>query len=303
MQIVKNRKIFYAISITLFVCAVISLCVWGLNLGVDFKGGSILEVKYQVGRPEITVLNKALEPLNIAGLSVREAGTKDFIIRSAPLTESEHQAVLKALSIDGAQVEETRFSAIGPLLGKEAAFKSLWAVFFVLLAIVLFIAYVFRKVSAPVSSWKYGLFAVVALFHDVLIPIGIFAVLGHFKGVEIDTLFVTAILVVLGFSVHDTIVVYDRIRENLKLEYGHRGSDFETIVGKSVSQTYVRSINTSLTTVLALIVLYFLGPVTTQMFSFVLIIGIIIGTYSSIFIASNLLVTVEKWQAKRRIKN
>lgn len=315
MFVVKHRKIFYIISGTIFAVSILSLLVWGLNLGVDFKGGTLLEFSYPSGRPSLDAVNSALTPLKIGGLSVRPAGTNGYILRSNPLDETAHQAVLKALAIDGQVVEETQFSSIGPVLGKEAAFKSLWAILFVLVAIILFITYAFRKVSAPVSSWKYGVIAVAALFHDVFIPTGVFAILGHIQGFEIDTLFVTAILVVLGFSVHDTIVVFDRVRENLKLEYGHPSSrarlatgqvkvesDFETIVGKSINQTFVRSINTSLSTLLALIVLYFLGPATTQLFSLVLIIGIISGTYSSIFIASPLLVTVEKWQRNRALK-
>ncbi len=308
MFVVKNRKIFYAISAILFFVSVLSITIWGLNLGIDFRGGSILEIKYYSERPDISLFKEVLEPIGIPGLSVREAGDNSFIIRSAEIGDRERKMIFdKAESLltddltDERRVEEVRFSSIGPLIGREAAFKSLWAIFFVLLAIVLFIAYAFRKVSEPVSSWKYGLFAIVALFHDVVIPTGVFAVMGHFKGIEIDTLFVTALLVVLGFSVHDTIVVYDRIRENLKLEYGRKGGDFALIVGKSINQTFVRSINTSLSTLLALLVLYFVGPQTTQNFSLALIIGIVAGTYSSIFLASNLLVTVENWQKSKKL--
>lgn len=299
MLVIKNRKIFFTISGILVAISLISLIVWGLNLGVDFKGGTLLEFSYPSGRPSLESVNAALKPLDITGYSIRPAGTNDYILRSNPLDETVHRAVLKALAVNGQVLQEIQFSSVGPILGKEAALKSLWAIFFVLIAIILFITYAFRKVSAPVSSWEYGVIAVVALFHDILIPTGVFAILGRFNGVEVDTLFVTAILVVLGFSVHDTIVVFDRVRENLKLEYGSKGSNFEDIVGKSISQTFVRSINTSMSTLLALIVLYFFGPVTTQMFSLVLIIGIIAGTYSSIFIASPLLVTVEEWQRNK----
>src|SRR3989344_337803 len=303
MPVVKNRKIFYVISAVLFSASVIMLAVWGLNLGIDFKGGSIMELKYASERPSVSELMDTLSALDIGGLSIREASTDSYIIRSAPLDDAKHEEVSMAVSTasdgESIQVEETRFSAIGPLLGREAAIKSLWAIGFVLLAIVLFIAFAFRKVSEPVASWKYGLIAVIALIHDITIPAGVFAVLGQFYGVEIDTLFVTAILVVLGFSVHDTIVVFDRVRENLRHEYGRKGSEFSAIVGKSIGQTFVRSINTSLSTLLAMVVLYFIGPASTQYFSLVLIIGITAGTYSSIFIASPLLVTVEKWQRNR----
>jgi preprotein translocase subunit SecF len=296
MGVVNNRKVFYWISGILFALSIIALIFWGLNLGVDFKGGSVLEVKYTTPRPELAAITETLKPLNVSGLSLRQAGSDSYIIRAGEITEAEHQQILSTLGEKGDKIEEKLFNTIGPVLGREALIKSLWAIVFVLLAIVLYIAFAFRKVSEPVSSWKYGVIAVLALFHDVLIPTGIFAALGHIEGFEIDTLFITAILVVLGFSVHDTIVVFDRVRENLRLEYKGAKSDFAAIVGKSVSQTFVRSINTSVSTLLALVVLYFVGPDTTRMFSLVLIIGIFIGTYSSIFIASPLLVTLEKRQ-------
>lgn len=303
MFVIKNRKIFYTISSILFLASAASLVVWGLNLSIDFKGGSILEVVYPEGRPDTNVIKNALASLSLGEFSLRAAGDNGYIIRMRTLSEDEKLAVKKFLTIDGKKLEERRFNSLGPILGQEAMAKSLWAILAVLICIILFIAFAFRRVSEPVSSWKYGVIAVVALIHDVFIPTGVFSILGHFKGVEIDTLFVTAILVILGFSVHDTIVVFDRTRENLKLDRDFRTKkDFETIVGESVSQTFVRSISTSLTTLLALVALYFFGPVSTQYFSLALIIGLIVGTYSSIFIASPLLVTVEHWQRSRALK-
>jgi preprotein translocase subunit SecF len=300
MFVVKHRKIFYILSGVLLVVSVGALFIWGLNLGIDFKGGSILEVNYPAGRPETAALKSVLDPLALGDYSVRPTNDNGYIIRMRTLSEAERQTVVKTVALKDQKIEEKRFDSIGPLLGKEAIAKSLWAIAMVMVCIVLFIAFAFRKVSEPVSSWKYGVIAVVALIHDVVIPTGVFSIVGHLKGFEIDTLFVTAILVVLGFSVHDTIVVFDRVRENLKLEYGRKMADFETIVGKSINQTFVRSINTSLTTLLALVALYFIGPVSTQLFSVVLIVGIITGTYSSIFIASPLLVTVERWQHNKQ---
>jgi preprotein translocase subunit SecF len=188
------------------------------------------------------------------------------------------------------------FDSIGPLLGAEALRKALVSIVLVIVGIVLFITFAFRKVSEPVSSWKYGLTAIIALIHDVIIPTGLFSILGHFYGYEVDTLFVTALLVILGFSVHDTIVVFDRVRENLRLSSSRKS--FPEVVGDSISQTIVRSINTSMTTLIALIVLYFVGGSTTEHFSLALIVGIAAGTYSSIFIGSALLVTIEKWGKK-----
>ena len=280
------------------IASLVVLIMWGLNLGIDFKGGSLLEIEYPAGRPEVSVLRTALAPFNLTE-SIRPTGDKGYIIRMKTITESERAALIAKITANGQKVDQKRFDSVGPLLGREALHKSYLSIFFVIVCIVLFITFAFRKVSEPVSSWKYGLIAIFALLHDVLVPAGVFAILGHFAGVEVDTLFVTALLVILGFSIHDTIVVFDRVRENLKHRFDHRDKKtFEEIVGSSISQTFTRSINTSLTTLLALIVLYFVGGETTRYFSLALIIGIITGTYSSIFLGSPLLVTVEKWQKK-----
>lgn len=301
MFIVKYRKFFYCVSGILMLGSLLAIIGWGFNPGIDFKGGSILEINYAVPRPEALDLNNALSPLAL-DQSVRPTGDTGYIIRLKTVTEEERVAMMRALTFkNGMAPEVKRFDSIGPLLGAEALYKSILSIVFVLLAIVLFITFAFRKVSEPVASWKYGLITVFALFHDVLVPTGVFVALGHFAGFEVDTLFVTALLVILGFSVHDTIVVFDRVRENLKHAHINRTKKtFEEIVGDSISQTFVRSINTSLTTVLALFVLYFVGPEITKHFSLALLVGITAGTYSSIFLGSPLLVTVEKWQNKKR---
>jgi len=228
-----------------------------------------------------------------------------LLIRSKDLSEEEHQAILIALS-EPDKLTETRFDSIGPVIGKELAQKSWVAMALVLAMIIFYIAFAFRKVSGGlsgigkgVSSFKYGLVAVIALVHDVAIPTGIFAILGRYFGAEIDILFVTALLTILGFSVHDTIVVFDRVRENLQKGIGE---NFENTVGLSVSQTITRSINTSLTVLLVLLALFFFGGETTKYFSLALIVGIIVGTYSSIFLASPLLVTIYNFQQRRQIK-
>ena len=301
MFIVLHRKFFYALSGLLMVASVVAMVVWGFNPGLDFKGGSLLEISYTTARPEVAVLNQVLAPLSL-DQSIRPTGETGYIIRLKSITETERAAMIKALSFQGTSTapEVKRFDSIGPLLGKEALSKSLVSIVFVLIAIVLFITFAFRKVSEPVASWKYGFITVFALLHDVLVPTGVFVALGHFAGFEVDTLFVTALLVILGFSVHDTIVVFDRVRENLKLSHVNRNKkSFAEIVGESINQTFVRSINTSLTTVLALFVLYFIGPEVTKHFSLALLVGIVAGTYSSIFLGSPLLVTVEKWQNKK----
>ncbi len=302
MKIVANRKIFYIISSIVVLASIISLFVFGLNYGIDFKGGSIIEVGYPIERPETNEVEESLVLAEFKGFSIRASGETDLIVRTAHLSEEEKTALLGALSGGGKwPLEQKRFSSIGPTLGAELRSKALLSIALVIIAIILFIAFAFRKVSEPISSWKYGLMAIVALIHNVIIPTGVFAILGHYMGVEVDALFVTALLVVLGFSVHDTIVVFDRVRENLrKNEEYNKKEDFEETVGKSVSQTLVRSINTSLTTIIPLIALYIWGSESTKWFSLALLIGITVGTYSSICLASPLLVTIEKRQNKAK---
>jgi preprotein translocase subunit SecF len=308
MNIIKHRKVFYAISAFLVIVPVIAIFVWGLNFGIDFKGGSILEVAYKNGRPDIEKIQEVVGTQNIGEVSIRPIGENDYLIRTSELPDKERAAFVNALGkgVDGFEVK--RSDSIGPILGKELQGKAIWSIVLVVLAIVLFITFAFRKVSEPVSSFKYGLIAIAALVHDVIVPTGAFAVLGHTHGLEIDALFVTAILVVLGFSVHDTIVVFDRVRENLKnnteAEEKKRGSGlpFDEIVNNSVNQTFARSVTTSLTVLLSLIALYFFGPEATRNFSLALFIGVASGTYSSIFFASPLLVTLNKWQEKKAAK-
>jgi preprotein translocase subunit SecF len=302
MFIVKYRKFFYAFSLILVIAGMSALAVWGLKPGIDFKGGSLIEVEYVGARPDAETLRLSIDALNIGASSIRPTGDTGYLVRTEELNPDTHQAVLAALSQKGAyKFEEKRFNSIGPVLGKEAIQKSYISIALVLLAIVIFITFVFRGVSKPVSSWKYGLIAIVALAHDVIIPAGAFAIMGHFGGVEVDTLFVTALLVILGFSIHDTIVVFDRIRENLHRNTElHEKKHFSTIVGESIGQTFVRSINTSLTTLIAVVVLYVFGPEATKHFALALMIGITAGTYSSVFIGSPLLVTVEAFQARKK---
>jgi preprotein translocase subunit SecF len=297
MHIVKYRKIFYIISALLILGSITAIGVWGLNPGIDFKGGAALEVEYTKNVPTQDMISASLAPLSL-DTSVRPIGDNGYLIKTKSITDAERQSVEDVLSKeDGFSVKQ--FSSIGPILGAEAVRKSFVSILLVLICIVLFVTFAFRHVSEPVASWKYGLITVFALSHDVLVPAGVFAFLGHFQGVEIDTLFVTALLVVLGFSVHDTIVVFDRVRENLKISNEAKDKkEFETIVGESINQTFVRSINTSLTTLLALVVLFIFGGEATRMFSLALLVGITAGTYSSVFLGSPLLVTVQKWQEK-----
>ncbi len=301
MFVIKYRKIFYIFSTITILISVLSLTFWGLKQGIDFKGGTLIQVTYTDARPQSTQVQQEIASIDPSA-SVRPSGNSDFIIRTRTLSEDEHVALVNALTENNTvKLTVGTYDTIGPILGAELRGKALMAIIFVIIAIVLFITFAFRKVSEPVSSWIYGFIAIIALVHDVVVPVGVFSILGHFKGFEIDTLFVTAILVILGFSIHDTIVVFDRTRENLRLNREkNKKEDFSETVGRSVSQTFTRSINTSLTVVLTLLVLYFVGSETTKDFSLTLLVGVIAGTYSSIFIASPLLVTIAKWQDKRK---
>ncbi len=296
MGIIKHRKIWYSISGLLVAASVFSVFYFGLNFGIDFTGGSLVEVEYKTVRPPMAELQIKIKKLDFKNVILQPAGEKGLIARSRNLTKKEHAELLSSLSSSG-ELTEVRFDSIGPIIGRELRQKSWIALALVVLMIIFYIAFVFRKVSRPVSSFKFGLMAIVALTHDVMIPLGAFAVLGKYFGAEVDVLFVTALLTILGFSVHDTIVVFDRVRENL-----HRGigNDFEGTVGISVNQTITRSINTSLTVLLVLGAIFFFGGETTRFFSLALIIGVAAGTYSSIFIASPLLVTIYKFQKRRK---
>ena len=297
MWIINNRKIFYVISIILIVASFAALVFWGLKPGIDFTGGTLIEVSYPDGRPDQADITSILKDLD-SSVSARPAGEDSYIIRMKAINQNERVVIMNALNFNGTrEVVEKTFDSIGPVLGVEALRKAVVSVILVIVGIVMFITFAFRKVSEPLSSWKYGIVAIVALIHDVIIPVGVFAILGHYLGYEVDTLFVTALLVILGFSVHDTIVGFDRVRENLsRLK---RGKSFAEVVGESISQTFTRSINTSLTTLIALLVLYIFGGPATQHFSLALIIGIAAGTYSSIFVGSPLLVTIERWRRNR----
>lgn len=325
MFIVKYKKIFLGISALLVAGSLFPIIFFGIRFGIDFTGGSLLEVEYganslspiaqavamdasgtpitlgttaSTARPEVAQVKDALQKIGFADAMVQPTGEKGFIIRTRDLSEKDHVAVIKALSLDDTeQINEKRFTSIGPVIGNELRAKAWASILAVILAIVLFITFAFRKVSAPVASSRYGAVAIIALVHDVIVPTGALALLGHFYGVEADVLFVTALLTILGFSVHDTIVVFDRIRENLKLKVSE---NFSEVVGISLRQTLVRSINTSLTVVLVLSMLLYVGPASTHNFSLILLIGIIAGTYSSVFLASPLLVVIEERQKRKK---
>jgi preprotein translocase subunit SecF len=266
--------------------SVVSLAFFGLNFGIDFKGGSLMEIEFSGNRPAVEKINEKLSVLGLGEVVIQEIGDKGLVLRFKDIDETLHQNILNSLKEYG-DFEELRFDSVGPLLGEETKQKSLWAIVLVVILILTYIAWAFRKVSFPLKSWKYGVAAIIALFHDVLIASGSISLLGHFVDIEIGAPFVAALLTILGYSVNDTIVIFDRIRENI-LRQGAT-FDFEKIINKSVSETYVRSLNTSLTVLFALVAILIFGGETIHYFALTLIIGIAVGTYSSIFLASPLL--------------
>ena len=301
MIIVRHRGIFFGVTALVTLIALASLAFYGLRLGTDFTGGSLVEIRYDSARPAGDAITRNLEDAGFKGFSLRESGTDTYILRSALLTDDQRNNLSAIFSYQGATAHVDQLTEVGPTIGLELRNKALIALGLVLLCILLFIAFAFRKVSQPVSSWVYGLIALVTLIFDVIVPVGFFAALGHFHGAQVDTLFVTAVLTILGFSIHDTIVVFDRTRENLRINHDrNRKEDFVDTAGRSLGQTFVRSINTSFTVLATLLILYFVGPASTKDFALTLLVGIIAGTYSSIFLATPLLVEVERRRAKKR---
>jgi preprotein translocase subunit SecF len=289
MFIIRNKKIFISISVVLVVISLALIAIFGLRPGIDFKGGALLQVAYEDVRPSVEEIQPLLANAQIGEVFVQPYGEKEFILKSRELTDAERTKLISAVSTNGNTATLVSFTSIGPSVGHELTKKAITSIILVSLAIVLFIAYAFRKVSEPVASWKYGLIAIGTLLHDVIIPTGVFAVISYMYGTEIDTLFVVALLTILGLSVSDTIVVFDRIRENLK---NKKYDTFEETVGQSINQTFTRSINTSMTVILVLLALVFFGPSSTRVFAMMLTAGMFFGTYSSIFLASPLLVLV-----------
>lgn len=290
MFVINHKKIFLTISAVIVVLSLVSVAIFGLKLGIDFKGGSALEFTYDATRPTIEELAPALENVGFRDALIQPVGETGVMIKTRSLTEAERATLVETLTLKGAGSQQS-FTTIGPSVGREMKNKAIISIVLVLLAIIFFVAYAFRKVSEPVSSWKYGFAVILALIHDIIIPTGAFALLGHFSGAEVDTLFIVALLTTLALSVSDTIVVFDRVRENLARK---TGESFEVIVGNSLSQTFVRSMNTSLLVLVMVITLAIFGPTSTKLFATVLAIGMFFGTYSSIFLASPLLILMEK---------
>ncbi len=299
MTIVKYRKFLFIITGVILLGAMAAIGYLGLPLGIDFTGGSLIQVEYPNGRPELNAIKTEIDTLSLGDVSVREAGEQAVNIRTRSLTPEEHSAVLVALG-KSASTTELSYTSVGPAFGNQFAVKALWAILAVALAITLYVAFAFRKVSRPVPSWIYGIIVIGMLVHDLIIPAGFYAILAYFTGASVDALFVTALLALLGYSVNDTIVVFDRVREHLAHnEKNNHKEAFETTVGKSISETFTRSINTSLTTALGLTAVALFGAAATRDFALVMLVGVVAGTYSSVLLAAPLLIPLARWYVKK----
>lgn len=299
MYIIRHRTLFFWITGLLLAGAITSIAAFGLPLGIDFTGGSMIQVNYQHTRPALTDIEKQIASVYPSMVSVRAYDTNGISIRTRSITPTEHDAILAAISMN-ASTTELSSTVVGPALGSQFANKSLWAIFAVVLVIVLYIAFAFRKVARPVPSWGYGLTVVTMLAIDIIVPVGFYAAYCHFTGAEVDSLFLVALLALLGYCMNDVIVIFDRIREHLvKNEKEGLKESFEDTIGKSINETMTRSINTALTVALVLLTLIFFGAPATRNFALVMLVGVIAGTFSSICRSAPLLIPISRWFVKK----
>lgn len=299
MYIVAHRRFFFWLTGLILAASIAAIIFFGLPLGMDFTGGSLTQINYPNGRPALSKVQSDISAIPLGHVSVRATGDAAVSIRTRNLTPEEHTAVITALS-RSASTTELAFTSVGPALGSQFAAKALWALIAVVLAIVLYIAFAFRKVSRPVPSWGYGLTVIAMLAIDLIVPTGFFAAYGHFTGAEVDSLFVVAILALLGYCVNDVIVIFDRVREHLRNnEKNNVKESFDTTIGKSIDETITRSINTALTVALALLALIFFGAPATRDFALVMLVGVIAGTFSSICRSAPLLIPLANWFHKK----
>jgi len=297
LDIIGKKNLYFALSLIVVIPGLIALLLFGLNLSIDFTGGSRLTVNFvqNIEKQKVDKIKQALISQNIKVYIVEQSRNQVFL-RTSLINQKQNIKFIDALTKNFKDAKETEFETIGPTIGRETTINAIKAVLLASVLIILYITWSFRKVPKPASSLRFGVSAIIALIHDVLVVLGIFAILGHFFGVEVDSLFVTALLTVIGFSVHDTIVVFDRIRENLRRSSG----SFPQIVNDSILQTLDRSLNTSLTVLLVLFALLLFGGETIRWFVVALLIGVTSGTYSSIFNASPILVVWQEWSEKRK---
>lgn len=296
MLLQRYQNYFFLLPVVFSILAILALGLWGLKPGIDLAGGSLIEIEYPDGRPDVNEVKAKVNELGFGEVRVQPSEEREFILRQRVLSVEEKKTLDEVLASFGT-VTQVQYNSVGPSIGTELIAKSWWAIGLISLSIIIFIAFAFRGVSKPVASWKYGVVAIITLLHDILIPTGLFAYLGYARGAEVGTLFIVALLTILGISINDTIVIFDRIRENLSLnEKKGKHEKYVDVVWKSITQTMTRSVNTSVTVIIMLLALFILGPESTKDFALTLTIGMVAGTYSSIFLASPLLVLIEKYQ-------
>ena len=296
MRIVPNRRWWYIFSGVLVAASLVVFARWGLRLGIDFTGGTLIEYGFPISRPTATQMSDAVKGVGVTTeVTAQPLGADQLVLRFGSINEDTHTKITAAVQAAYDDAKELRYESIGPTIGAELVRKTVWALVVAVAAIIIYIAYSFRGVSKPVPSWQYGLIADLAVVHDVAITLGAFAILGRLYHLEVNAPFIAALLTILGYSVNDTIVVFDRIRENLK----RRREGFAEVVEVSLHQTMRRSINTSLTVQLSLLAVLLVGGESTRSFALALIIGLAAGTYSSIFLASPLLVSAQRLGKRR----
>lgn len=289
-QIIQKRKYFYWFSGILTAASVVLIVLWGFKLGIDFKGGTLMEARFAVDpAPPVSSIEEKLSSLNLKSLTVQPSDNRGVLLRYFASDEAANEQVLSALRSLDPDVAQLRTDFIGASVSNQIKRQAFSGTALAIIGIALYIAWAFRRVSGIVTSWEYGLGAVIALAHDIVIVTGLFVILGRYYGVEIGVPFIAALLTILGYSVNDTIVVYDRVRENLMRS--HKKENFEDIVNRSINETLVRSINTSLTVFITLLAIVIFGGESIRYFGVALLAGVVFGTYSSIYIASALLVT------------
>ncbi len=286
MDIIKRRYLYFAISLLVIIPGVIALALWGLPLAIDFTGGSVLEVQFETGKaPQPAAVIALYDKLGVRDPEVQSSQNDVLVIRSKEIDETTKNTLVSDMAAQFAsKVSVTSFDTVGPEIGSETTKNAALAVVAASVGILLYITYAFRNIP---NAFRYGVAAIIATIHDILVVLGTFALLGHFLGWEVDSLFLTALLTVIAFSVHDDVVVFDRIRENANT---YRRVKYDQVVNYSIVQTMDRSINTQFTVMLTLLSLALFGGVTIHHFVVTLLIGVFSGTYSSVFNAAPILV-------------
>jgi preprotein translocase subunit SecF len=292
MSFLRLAKVFLTLSALLVLASAVLLFVPGPQISIEFTGGTLMEIRLPQGKTKDDLSrsldSSAAKNPKVGNASIAQTRTETYFIRTGNLTNEEHLALLANLKQSLGPLEELQFTTIGPTVGQTLKRRAVYALAIATVAIVLYLALAFRKVPRKLSPWRFGIIAVIALLHDVLITVGIFTILSHYTTFQVDTLFVTALLSIMGYSVNDTIVIFDRIRDNLYQE--GKVQNFAELAERSLKQVLTRTINTGIGALIMLIALFFLGSESIRWFILTLIIGTVIGTYSSFFIATPLLI-------------